>query len=206
MNQLLIPLLVLTAAPGPAPAPHATFADTLRWTLVASDSEARYLVREQLAGFDFPNDAVGRTSTLTGSLVLDASGRVVREGSRFEVDLTTLATDNGMRDNYVRRNTLRTAEHPAAVFVPTALVGIGFPLPEGEVTFRIRGDLTVVGETRPVEWTVTARVQGGGVQGTARTTFPFELFGIPKPRVARVLSVADDIRLELDFRMVPAGP
>ena len=43
----------------------------------------------------------------------------------------------------------------------------------------------------------------GYVVGTATTSFTFKDFGIPQPRVPVVLSVADTIRLEYDFRFVP---
>jgi polyisoprenoid-binding protein YceI len=65
------------------------------------------------------------------------------------------------------------------------------------------GDLTVHGVTKPVTWRVTARAADGAYTGTAATSFTFEEFGMRKPRVARVLSVKDTIRLEYDFRLLP---
>ena len=69
------------------------------------------------------NDAVGETTSITGTLVLDDRGAVVRQESRFEVDLSTLKSDSDRRDNYIRRRTLQTDTYPKAVFVPTALRG-----------------------------------------------------------------------------------
>ena len=195
-------------------APLATAAQTqqsapvasapIRLVVAAQGNEARYRVREQLAGFELPNDAVGKTTAVTGALVLDEQGAVVASESEFVIDLTTLASDQARRDNYLRRNTLRTAEHPRAVFAATAVRGLAFPLPaSGEAKFQLLGNLTLRGVTRPVVWDVTARFDNGVVSGTAQTKFTFADFDIAKPRLARVLSVDDDIRLEYDFRLVP---
>ena len=191
----------------PAPLP-AVAADTGRIRLVVASegNEARYRVREQLASIDFPSDAVGSTSGIQGELVLEADGRVVRDSSRIVIDLASLTTDSDRRDNYVRRNTLETETNPAAVFVPTELQGLTFPLPAmGDLTFRMVGDLTIKGVTRPTTWDVTAHVMNGTVSGEAKTSFTFADFELTKPRVRSVLTVNDDIRLEYTFRLVPVA-
>ncbi|HSJ06814.1 MAG TPA: YceI family protein [Longimicrobiales bacterium] len=172
-----------------------------RYVVAPAGNEARYLVREQLARINFPSDAVGTTTGVEGAITVDGAGRI-GAGSGFTIDLASLASDSDRRDNYVRRNTLQTDEHPSAVFVPTAFSGLAFPLQAGEAAFRITGDLTIRGVTRPVTWDVTARTAGDGITGTARTSFTFEDFSLDKPRVASVLSVADEIRLEYEFSLV----
>src|SRR5687767_9383677 len=188
---------VEVAAQGPAAA-------TVRLVVAPEGNEARYRVKEQLAGFELSNDAVGKTTAVTGAVVFDEKGGIVAAESMFEIDLTTLQSDQSRRDNFLRRNTLATAEHPKAVFVPTAVQGLKFPLPgNGEAKFQLQGNLTLRGVTRPVTWDVTARFENGAVTGAALTRFTFAQFEIAKPRLARVLSVDDDIRLEYDFRLVP---
>lgn len=202
--------LLTAMAPPPAPVhpsatPSATPVDTTRWVIDAERSEARYLVREQLAGLDFPNDAVGRTRLVSGTLVV-ADGQVVPAASQITVDMASLETDEGRRDNYVRRRTLVTDSFPVATFVPRELRGVPVPLPaSGRHTFQIAGDLTLKGVTRPVVWEAEADFAAATVDGTARVAFPFTLFAMEKPSVARVLSVADSIRLELDYRFLKAG-
>lgn len=167
---------------------------------------ARYLVREQLLGRDLPNDAVGETDEITGSLVLDDEGRVVGEESLIRVRTGSLRTDVDMRDNYVRRRVLLTEEHPETTLRVTAIDGLPWPLPEsGSRPLELTGDLTVIGVTRPTTWTVDATFSPGRVTGTARTAFTFDDFGIRRPQVRRVLSVADTIRLEYDFSFVTTG-
>jgi polyisoprenoid-binding protein YceI len=176
---------------------------TLRLVVAPDGNEARYRVREQLAGVDFPSDAVGRTAAVTGALVLDGSGAIVPSESEFVIELSALTSDQARRDNYLRRNTLRTEEYPRAVFVPTGTRGLSFPLPaSGEAKFQLLGNLTLREVTRPVTWEVTARFENGAVTGAAATKFTFAEFEMTKPRLARLLSVDDDIRLEYDFRLV----
>jgi hypothetical protein len=48
---------------------------------------------------------------------------------------------------------------------------------------------------------VSAQFQPNGFTGKAATSFTFKDFAIDQPRVPVVLSVADTIKLELDFTM-----
>ena len=174
--------------------------EQLRYCIVAERSEARYRIREQLAGFNLPNDAVGMTTAIEGSIVLDGQGRPLAENSRLTVDLRKLQSDRDRRDNYVRRNTLETERYPTTVFVPTDMRGLQFPLPQsGTVSFELIGDLTVRGMTRRVTWEATATFNGQDVNVQARTAFRFADFGLTIPRVASVLSVEDNIQLETDL-------
>ncbi len=173
--------------------------------IVAPDgNEARYRVREQLAGFDLPKDAIGATKAITGRIVIGPDGKVVKEGSKVIIELSSLKSDQARRDNYLRRSTLETSTYPQAEMVPIALEGLLMPIaPGSSQTFSVRGDLTVHGATHPTTWQVTARGEGNGIVGTAATAFTFKDFGLEQPRVPVVLSVADTIRLEYDFRLVP---
>jgi polyisoprenoid-binding protein YceI len=171
-----------------------------RYRVVAERSEARYRVREQLAGINFPSDAVGSTRAIDGSISLDAQGSMRPSDSRLTVDLRTLRSDRDRRDNYVRRNTLETERYPAAVFIPSDVRGLPFPLPEaGTASIELLGDLTIRDTTRRVTWEATATFNGPEISVQAKTSFRFEDFGLSIPRVASVLSVEETIRLETDL-------
>ena len=71
----------------------------------------------------------------------------------------------------------------------------------GSHTFDVIGNLTVRGVTRPTTWRVKAEAKGGQVTGAASTAFTFKDFNMEQPRVPIVLSVADTIKLEYDFRL-----
>ena len=183
--------------------PATTTVDTTRFLVAGDANEARYRVREQLVGVSFPNDAVGVTKAIEGGIAIDQAGRIVSSGSKITVNLVSMASDRDMRDGYVRRNTLVTETYPAVVLVPTELRGLPWPLPaSGTVNFQLLGNLTVKDVTRSTTWEVTLTIAGNALTGTATTSFTFEEFGLTKPRVARVMSVEDTIKLEYDLRLV----
>ena len=179
-------------------------AGQIRYELAPAGNEARYRVREQLAGFDFPNDAVGVTTSITGGITVDRAGKILPEQSKFVINITGLKSDQDRRDRFIQSRTLETQAHPNVELAIKELKGLAFPLAKsGELKFEIIGDLTVKGVTRPTTWAVTATPKDGGLAGTARTKFTFADFNLTKPRVASVLSVNDDITLEYDFHLIP---
>lgn len=164
------------------------------------EAQLRYRVREQLAGINFPNEAVGSTHAIEGSIALDAQGRMRAGDSRVTVDLRRLQSDRDGRDNYLRRNTLEAEHYPTAVFVPTDVRGLRFPLPQtGTASFELDGDLTMRDTTRRTSWKATATFNGPELRVQANTAFRFADFGLTIPQVASVLSVEDNIRLEVDL-------
>lgn len=187
----------------PTPAPEATaLSGSVRFVVVPEESEARYRVREQLAGVSLPSDAVGVTQAISGTVVINLDGSIDAAQSRFVVDLSTLRSDESRRDNFLRQNTLLTDQYPNAMFVPAQVSGIPAEIPEsGEVSFTLTGDLTLLEVTRPVDWDVTARIEGDRVIGQATTIITFDDFNLVQPRVQSVLSVEDTIRLEADVTL-----
>lgn len=177
--------------------------EALRLVLTPASSAARYRVRERLVGHDLPNDAVGETKALTGAISIDSSGKVIRQASKFVVDAGTFVSDQRRRDGYVRGRLLESDAYPEVVLVPTAVSGIALPLPtSGSRPFEMTGDLTVHGVTRPTVWKGTAQFQDGRVTGSAATQFTFTDIQMEQPQVPVLLSVADTIRLEIDFDLV----
>lgn len=178
----------------------------LHLVVAPSGNEARYRIREELVGMDFPNDAIGRTSDVTGGIGVGTDGTIIPGESKFVINVATLKSDRDRRDGFVRGRVLETDRYPAVEFAPTAVRGLPKKLPtSGAHTFDIIGNLTVRGVTRPTTWHVTAESKNGQVAGNAKTLFTFSDFKIDQPRVPVLLSVQDTIRLEYDFRLVPKG-
>ena len=198
-----------TAEPAATQAPEqkdSSTAANVVFTIDPARSTARYLIREQLASVTSPSDAIGETMDVTGTIVLDAEGNVVSEDSQIVVGLAGLSSDSSRRDSYVKRNTLQTDQYPNATFVLKEIQGLPWPLPtSGEVTVQMVGDFTIQEQTSEVIWETVIQVGAGELTGTAKTTITFEQFGLTKPRVAVVLSVTDEIRLEIDFTVVREG-
>lgn len=191
-----------TPAPGGGrggPPPDPTKPQKLE---VTQGTRARYRVTEQLAGISFPNDAVGTTEAITGSIVVNPDGTFA-SGSKLTVDLRTLTSDQSMRDNYIQNRTLETAKFPTMEFVPKRAVGLPSPLPAGmqaQAGFQLIGDLTLHGVTKEVTWNVVATFGAELVGGRATTTIDFASYNMTKPTLARLVSVDDKIELEIEFR------
>jgi polyisoprenoid-binding protein YceI len=182
---------------------ESTDGEMLRFVLAPTGNAVRYRVRERLVGRDLPNDAVGETKSITGAIAIDSSGKVLRRSSRFVVDAGTFVSDQDRRDGYVRGRLLNTEQYPTIVLVPAEVRGVSLPLPtSGTRSIEMVGDLTVRGVTRPTTWQGTAQFQDGRLMGSAATAFTFNDIQMEQPRVRVLLSVADTIRLEIDFNLV----
>lgn len=182
----------VTSAPAPVGA--------LVFQIVPQQSTATFRVREQLAGRELPNDAVGTTGAVTGQLALLPNGSLAGEQSKISVDLRELKTDDSRRDNFIKRNTLQTDQYPLAEFVPTRAQGLPSPLPtSGEHSFQLTGIMTMHGQQKETTWDVKAKREGSRLTGTATTAVKFGDFGMTQPRVPLVLSIVDDIRLEIEL-------
>ncbi len=198
------------AATSSGSSPHSSAtasADAIHLNLVADGTQARYRVREQLAQLSLPSDAVGTTSAVTGTLVINPDGTVIDDLSRFVVDVTGLTSDKNQRDGFVQRSLLQTRQYPTVVFVPTGATGLATPLPTtpGPATFQLKGNLSAHGVTKPATWAVNAQILSSTeMTGTATTSFTFEDYNIPQPHVSVVLSIVDKITLEFDFHLVKA--
>ncbi len=161
---------------------------------------ARYLIREELANIELPFDAIGETSEVSGAFTFSADGEIVPESSRIVLNAASLRSDEENRDRYLRRNGIQTATYPEIIFVATSIDGLEWPLPaSGEVEFTINGDLTVREVTRPVAWQTVATFDSNSVTGTAKTNFTFGEFEMEVPDLFFIVSLEDNIRLELDF-------
>ncbi len=186
---------IATIAATPTPEPGAlTFQ-------VQTGSKATVRVREQLASVPAPGDAVLETTEVKGSFGLRADGAFTAD-SKITVGLQALRSDSNQRDNFIKNDTLDTRRFPTADFVPTRTVGLPLPLPaSGEWTFQVVGRMTIKGVEKEVTWDVKAKRDGTGVTASAKNTpaWKFADFGMQVPRVASVLSIVDEIRLELEL-------
>jgi len=179
------------ATPIPATSPSTTY-------VLTGESVARYRAQEELAN-QGANEAVGETNSIVGQIYFDESGKPLA-CSRWDVDLRTLTSDESRRDNYLRGNTLQTDTYPVATFVLTSVEGLDGALVDGEETsFSLVGNLTMHGATRLVRWNVTATLDGDTITGSGNTTFNMEDYGIAEPKVGPVLSVDEEITLEVDL-------
>lgn len=119
---------------------------------VASGSEFGYRVEEILGGVNAT--ATGRGTEITGSVTIDGATVTAAE---FTVQVASIESDNGMRDQQFRGRVMDTAEFPTATFLltePIALAAI--PPVDGTVQTAAVGELTMHGVTRPVTLDIEA--------------------------------------------------
>lgn len=187
-----------SATPGAPTGSGATAADLAGTWTVGEGSVAGYRVREKLANLPAQSDAVGRTESIAGEATLVASGDALQvSAARFEVDLTTLTSDNDRRDRRLRESGIETARFPAATFVLAAPVTVPAEALSGAtVEVTLAGELTLHGVTRNVEIPAQARLADGRIEVLGSFTFPFADFGITPPDIAGFVTVEDDGTLE----------
>ena len=168
---------VTTGAATTAPAAGATeSAVDGTWT-ATPESVLGYRVKETLFGQD--TEGVGRTNAVTGTLSL--AGTSVESGE-FTVDMTTVQSDSGNRDNQFRGRIMDTDTHPTSTFTLTQPIELGTVPAEGEtITATATGDLTLRGTTKPVTFDVQARLNQGNIEVDGSIPIVFADWGIPNP-------------------------
>lgn len=161
-----------------------------------SSSFAGFRVQEELASIG-AKTAVGRTPDVTGGMTID--GTTITEAS-FEVDMTTLTTDSGLRDNAIRQQAIETSRFPTATFTLTEPIDLGSIPAEGEeITVDATGDLTLHGVTKSVTLPLTAKRQGDVIAVVGSLDIAFADYSISQPRAAAVLSVDDKGVMEIQL-------
>ncbi len=161
----------------------------------ATGTFAGFRINEELAGVGSAT-AVGRTGDVTGSFTIE--GTDVTEAD-FEVDLTTITTNESRRDDRVQE-ALETSSFPTATFTLTEPIALGSGAAEGEaVTATAVGDLTIHGVTRSVDFPMEAQLVDDTVVlvGSIDQTLPD--YDVVAPSSPIVLGVSDDFTLELQF-------
>ena len=95
------------------PTASALPAGARRFAIVPERSLATIRVREQIASIPAPGDAILTTRAFTGTVVLLPDGGFA-SGSTFAADLDTLKSDEPLRDEWIKINTLNTRVYPRA--------------------------------------------------------------------------------------------
>jgi polyisoprenoid-binding protein YceI len=188
--------------PPEAAQPDAGTADG-SWRVRADGSSfVGYRVRERLASLASASEAVGRSTQVSGTM--QVAGDQV-EAVKVEADLRGLTSDEGRRDNAIRRLGLESDQFPTAVFELTEPVRLDREPADGQqVTGEGKGRLTVHGVTREVTADLQGRWDGSTIQVAGRMPVRMSDFQITPPRVGPVVSIEDDLTVEFRLTFVPA--
>ncbi len=139
-----------------------------------------------------------RTSAIGGQVALSESARSGLSGD-LDVDLTTLTTGIGFRDDHMRDTYLEVQKgqgYDHAVVSNLALDGADPASAVGRVAFT--GTLLLHGATRPVHGEATIHRTSSGVQVDARFAVRLSDFGIAKPQYLGV-GVRDEVQADIEF-------
>ena len=185
--------------PPATPAPFSRSAgevDGVRF-VVGTGSEATFSVDEELARVTVPNyEAVMRTDELSGEVRLDGGDSLITVG------LHGMTSDEPFRDRYVRSRMFPNQ--------PAAEVAFGdlTPLPDGfadgeTATADVTGTLRINGMDVPLTFAVEARDDGDRVHVLGRSSFTWDDIGEPVPTARSVVSVGDEVRVEVLLALMP---
>jgi polyisoprenoid-binding protein YceI len=191
-----------TATPSTAASSSGTAAAPGTWS-VSSGSQAGYRVREQLASLSAPSDAVGRTSSVHGTVTITASESTYSvSAASITVEVNTLTSDRAMRDQRIHRMGLESDRYPTATFVLASPITLPADAAAGQVVnVSATGALTIHGVTKTVTIPIQARLSGSQVELAGSITFPFSDFGMTPPSIGGFVTVQNDATMEFDLKL-----
>jgi polyisoprenoid-binding protein YceI len=174
----------------------AALAAAETWT-IGPGSEVVFESKAPLESFE------GTTDQVRGHITCTPDALVGPVDLRIEVDLASLDTGIGLRNNHMRDRHLETDEFPHAVFTGEAVTRATSALVAGQtVELDVRGQFALHGVVRPRELTATAILAGDGTL-TVDVEFPVSLedHAIERPGFL-VMKLADEqtVRVHLVAR------
>jgi polyisoprenoid-binding protein YceI len=198
------PLAAMASTPTPVKkVAKTTVQPTQQWVLLPQ--QAKSAVRFTS---DAPLELIqGETGKIQGAISVDPSLLSQAEGLKsitFTVDLTSLDTGIGLRNQHMRDNYLETGKYPTATFKVAQLtpMSTGKVAPGSVMVFKAKGPFTLHGKT--VEKTIPVSVINMGNRLRIQSQFPVQLttYGIPRPEIVSQ-KLADTLTVHLDLVAVP---
>ena len=186
-----------TATPVSSGAPLAG-----RWE-IATGSEAGYRVREKLGFLPAESDAVGRTSEITGSATLtESKGKVTVTGASFVVAVSTLKSNEAMRDQHIQTIGLQSATYPKATFTLSSPMRLPAGARSGKVfDDSVTGVFDIHGTSRRLTVPLQMQLTSSGLQAVGSLTFPWSEFGMTAPSVGGFVNVSSTATMEFDLHL-----
>ena len=155
-----------------------------------------YRVQELFAGDTIKKTAAGRTPAVDGSLTIAGN-----EVSKVDItaDVTQLKSDQARRDSAIAMRGLQTEQFPEATFALTEPI----PLPSTdqgkEIDVTATGDLTLHGQTKPVEVALKAEWDGSVIKVAGSTPITFADYGIDTIEIPGFVKTDDNGTMELQL-------
>jgi polyisoprenoid-binding protein YceI len=189
------PPLSLNSTPSTTPGDSQASGETAGGTEIAgawrptAQSIFGYRVKEVLFGQS--KEAAGRTSKVTGTLVIDDDKVTTTD---LTVDMASITSDENRRDGQFRGRIMDVATYPNATFKLIQPIQISNTA-TGTVAAKATGDLTLRGTTKTVTFDLKAQRDGSQFKVNGTIPIKFAEWNIPNPSNA-VASTEDNGVLE----------
>jgi len=181
-----------------APGQHqAALAGTWK---VGGGSTVGYRVKETLFGQS--HTAAGRTSSVTGTMTIAGTNLTA---ASFRVDMTTVKSDQSIRDDQFQGRIMDTADFPTSTFSLTQPITLA-PVPaDGAVgSYRATGKLTLHGTTRTVTIPLTTKRTGNEIAVSGSLPIRFSDYDIGNPSGGPA-SVGNSGTMEFALALTPSA-
>lgn len=152
-----------------------------------------YRVKEVLFGQS--KEAAGRTSKVTGTLVIDGDKVTTTD---LSVDMASVTSDENRRDGQFRGRIMDVAKYPNATFKLTQPILVSDPS-AGSISAKATGDLTLHGTTRSVSFDLKAVRDGTQFKVNGTIPIKFADWDIPNPSNAAASTEGNGV---LEFLVV----
>jgi len=161
------------------------------WAIDASHTVAEFGIKHMMV-----STTKGRFADVQGTIELDEAD-IANSSVRVEIDVASIDTHDEKRDAHLRSPDFFDAEnHPKITFVSTKIE------PEKGDRFRVMGDLTIRGTTRPV--VLDAEFGGRGTTPTQISRKDFGLTWNVGLEAGGVL-VGDTVKISLEVEAIKQG-
>jgi polyisoprenoid-binding protein YceI len=166
------------------------------WQVVQGENTfVGYRVQEQLAFLDAPNQAVGRSPAVEGTMKV-AGDQIT--AADVKADLTQLASNENRRDNAIRNTGLQSVNFPEATFVLSSPMKLSATPAQGQaVKGDASGKLTIHGQTRDVTIPLEGRWDGATAEVAGSLGINMPDYGITPPKLGPVQAIQDQATIEL---------
>lgn len=182
-----------------APAAEDASSGATIYTISPDGSSVRFELDEDLRGERVT--VVGETDQVAGELSVDLANLGDTKVGVVQINARGLATDNNFRNRAIQNEILNTGNFEFITFEPTAVNGLPDSAAVGDtIEFTIDGNLTIVDQTQPATFNVTATiVSEDQITGTATAVVNRTDFGLNIPSVPNVANVEEEVELYIDF-------
>jgi polyisoprenoid-binding protein YceI len=163
----------------------------LAFAVDPSQSKATYTVNERLSSLPAPDDAVGTTNQVSGTIYLD--GRP----SAVTVDVRTFKSDQPFRDRSILEQKPGLANYQPAQFTVSQLDLPSSYKPGDTINRNVQGTMTLNGIQKPMTFAIEARLQDNTLFVHGTMDFTWEDFNMQPPATKSLLEVSDTVHTEV---------